>query len=81
MADAKFEPGSFSILGDMTLKKFPSEEGERVVEFGYLPPENEFNFQKKFFESRIVLLDPKLTSLVNFSNFHAEENFVIFEIF
>ena len=30
--------------------------------------------------SRIVLLDPKLTPHVNFSNFQAEENFFIFKI-
>ena len=30
---------------------------------------------------RIVLLDPKLSRHVNFSNFRAEENFVIFKTF
>ena len=34
---------------------------ERVVRFGYLPSENGFNFKKRVFMSRIVLLDPKLT--------------------
>ena len=31
--------------------------------------------------SRIVVLDPKLTPHVNFSNFQAEENFFIFKIY
>ena len=50
---------------------------ERVIKFGYLPPENGFNFKKWVFMSRIVLLDPKLTTHVNFSNFQVEENFFI----
>ena len=50
---------------------------ERVIKFGYLPPENGFNFKKTSFMSRIVLLDPKLTLHVNFSNFQVEENFFL----
>ena len=53
---------------------------EQVIEFGYLPPENWFNFMKRFM-SRFVLFDPKLTPLVNFSNFQAEENFSFSKFF
>ena len=35
----------------------------RVIEIGYLPPENGFNFKKWVLMSRIVLLDPKLTPM------------------
>ena len=48
---------------------------EGVIKFGYLPPENGFNFRKMSFMFRIILLDPKLTPHVNFNNFQAEENF------
>ena len=45
-------------------------------------PENGSNFKKnESSESRIFVLDPKLTPHVNFSNFQAEKNFVIFKIF
>ena len=48
---------------------------ERVIKFGYLPPEMGLNLKKKtVFISRIVPLDPKLTPHVNFSNFQAEES-------
>ena len=40
--DAKFEFGIFSIFGDMTHKLSLSKRGEQVIEFVYLPPENEF---------------------------------------
>ena len=33
--------------------------------------------KKRFFMSRIVLSDPKLTSAVNFNYFEAEENFFV----
>ena len=71
----KFECGNFSSFGDMTSQIFPQKKG-RVVKFGYLPPENGFNFKKLFFMSRIVLFDPKFTPQVNFSNFQVGEIFL-----
>ena len=58
--------------------KFSYGRRERVIKFGYLPPESGFTFKKKWiFMSRIVLLDPKIDPPpnVNFSNFQAEKNF------
>ena len=49
----------------------------QVIKFGYLLPENESNFKKRVFMSRIGLLDPKFTPHVNFSNFQAEKNVFI----
>ena len=45
MNDAQFKYGSFSIFGDMTSQNFFLKKG-RVIEFGYLPPGNVFNFKK-----------------------------------
>ena len=51
---------------------------ERVIKFGYLPPENEFNVSKMGFyvqnRSSRPKIDPPPPN-VNFSNFQAEENF------
>ena len=58
--------------------KLSLERRERVIVFGYLPPENGFNFKKISF---YVLLNPKLTPHANFSNFQAQEIFFIFNIF
>ena len=41
--DAKFESGSSPSFGDMTSQNFLGRR-ERVIKFGYLPPENRFNF-------------------------------------
>ena len=49
---------------------------ERVIKFSYLPPENEFNFEKKksfYVQNRSSQL--KIDPCVNFSNIQAEENF------
>ena len=54
---------------------------EQVVKFGYLPPENRFNFKKVCFMSRIVLLDPKLTPPCQFQQFSSRGKFFIFKIF
>ena len=78
--DAKFEVDSSFSFGDITSQNFPQKR-EQVIRFDYLPPENGFNFKKRVFMSRIVLLYPKLTPHVNFNNFQAEENFFIFKIF
>ena len=73
--DAKFECDSSSGFGDMTSQKFLRKKG-RNHHIQLLPLENELNFKKKLvFMSRMVLLDPKLTPHVNFSNFQAEEIF------
>ena len=56
--DAKFEAGSSSSFGDMMSQNFPRKK-ERVIKFGYLLPENGFNFKLN----------------VNFSNFQAEKIF------
>ena len=42
--DAKFEADSSSSFGDMTSQNFPRNGREQVMKFGYLPPENGFNF-------------------------------------
>ena len=42
-ADANFEADSSSSFEDMTSQNFPLEKGT-VIKFGYLPPENGFNF-------------------------------------
>ena len=55
MPDAKFESGSFSTFGDMT-----SEEGNRSLNFAIYPRKKGLTLIKAVFESRIVLLDPKL---------------------
>ena len=54
---------------------------ERVIQFGYLLPENGFNFKKVTFYVQIRSFRPKIDPQVNFSNFQAEENFFIFKIF
>ena len=46
--DAKFESGNSSSFGSMTSQNFPREM-EQVIKFGYLPPENGFNFKKNEF--------------------------------
>ena len=57
-------------------------DGEQVIKFHWIfTLENGFNFEKLSFMSRFVLFDPKLNPHVNFSNFEAEESFLIFKIF
>ena len=48
---------------------------EWVMKFGYLPPENGFNFKKWGLMSRIVLLDPKLTPMSILAIFKHRKNF------
>ena len=54
---------SFSIFGDIDVIKISLWKRERVIEFGYLPPENGFNLKKVSFMSRIDLLDQTLTPM------------------
>ena len=44
---------------------------ERVMKFGYLPPENGFNFKKMSFYVQNRSSRPKIDPHVNFSNFQA----------
>ena len=55
--------------------KIPSEQGNEPSHLAIYPQKTGLTFKKWVFMSRIVLLDPKLTLHVNFSNFQAEENF------
>ena len=80
--DAKLDAGSSSSFGDMTSQNSLGRK-EQVIKFGYLPPENGFNFVKKMsFYVQNRSSRPKIAPPpVNFSNFQAEENFFIFKIF
>ena len=51
------------------------------MKFGYLPPENGFNFKKMGFYVQNRSSRPKIDPHVNFSNFEAKEKFFIFKIF
>ena len=77
MLDAKFESGSFSSFGDMTLQNFPLKK-ERVIKFGYLALENGFNFKTMNFYVQNLSFRTKIDPHVNFSNFQAEEIFFHF---
>ena len=48
---------------------------ERVIKFGYLPPENGFNFKNMSFYVQNRSSGLKINPNVNFSNFQVEENF------
>ena len=78
--DAKFASGSSSSFGDMTSQNFPWKK-ERVIKFGYLPPENGFNFKNMTFYVQNRSSRPKIDPRVNFSNFQAEENSFHFQNF
>ena len=54
---------------------------ERVMKFGYLPPENGFNFKKMSFYVQNRSSRSKIDPHVNFSNFQAWEKIFIFKIF
>ena len=70
ISDAKFESDSSSSFGDMTSQNFPRKKGT-VMKFGYLPPENGFNFKKMSFYVQNRSSRPKIDPHVNFSNFQA----------
>ena len=61
MPDEKFESGSFSSFGDMTSQN-SLWRGERVIKFGYLHPENGFNFAKMSLYVQIRSFRPKMAS-------------------
>ena len=61
--------------------KISLKRRERVIRFGYLPPENWFNFKKMSFYVQNRSSRPKIDPHANFSNFQAEENLFIFKIF
>ena len=48
---------------------------EQVIRFGYLPPENGFNFKKMSFLCPGCSSQPKIDPYVNFNNFQAKEIF------
>ena len=73
--DAKFESGSSFSFGDMASQNVSRKKGTSQIRL--FTTGKRLNFLKISFLSRIVLLDPKLTPYVNFSNFQAEENFFI----
>ena len=81
ISDAKFEPDSSSSFGDMTSQNSAQGRRELVIRFGYLPPENGFNFKKMSFYVQNRSPRLKIDPHVNFNNFQAEENFFIFKIF
>ena len=62
IADAKFESASSSNFGDMTSQTLPQKNGTSH-QFRLFTTENGFNFLKRVFMSRFVLLDPKLTPM------------------
>ena len=67
---AKFESSSSSSFGDMTSQNFPQKRGTSH-QIRLFTPGKRVTFRKNEF---LCLLDPKLTSHVNFSNFQVEEN-------
>ena len=78
---AKLEADSSSSFGDMTSQNFPWKKGTSHQIRLFTSRKTGLTFKKWVFMSGIVLLDPKLTHHVNFSNFQAEEKFLIFKIF
>ena len=78
--DAKFEVDSSFNFGDMTSQNFPQKR-EQVIRFDYLPPVNEFHFNKTSIYVQSRSSRPRIDPHVNFNNFQAEENFFILKIF
>ena len=75
--DAKFEADSSFNIGGMTSQNFPPKnESSNVAIKGFI-----FFFKKKSFYVQNRSSRPKIDPHVNFSNFQAEENFLIFKIF
>ena len=69
--DAKFECDSSSSFGDMT-SQISLGRRERVMKFGYLPPENGFNFKEMSFyvqnRSSRPKIDPPMSISAIFKN-------------
>ena len=75
--DAKLSPVALLVF-EIDVTKFPSEKGNKSSNSVIYPPPRKMGlaFKKIVFTSRIIFLDPKLTSPhVNFSNFQVEEIF------
>ena len=68
MPDAKFESGSFSIFGDKTSQNFVLKRGTSH-RFGYLFPENGFNFTKMTFYVQNRSSQPKIAPSCHFQQF------------
>ena len=66
--DAKFESDSSSSFGDMT-SQISLRRRERVMKFGYLPPENGFNFKKMSFHVQNRSSRPKIDPPCQFQQF------------
>ena len=79
--DAKFEVDSSFSFGDMTSQNFPQKKGIRneSSDSTIYPRKTGLTLEKRVFMCRIALLDPKLTSHVNFNNFQEEKNFFHFQ--
>ena len=69
--DAKLESGSSS-SSCYDVTKFRSEEGNKSSNSAIYPRKTSLTLKKM---SLYILLDPKVTHYVNFSNFQVEENF------
>ena len=54
---------------------------EQVIKFGYLPPENGFNFKKMSFHVQNRSFRPKIDPPCQFQQFSSRGNFFIFTIF
>ena len=70
--DAKCESDSSSSFGDMT---------SQVMKFGYLPPENEFNFRKMSFYVQNRSSRPKIDPPCQFQQFSSIEKIFHFQNF
>ena len=79
--DAKFEADSFLSFSRYDVTKVLSKRRERVIKFGYLSPETSLALKKMSFYVQNSSSRPKIDPRLNFSNFQAEENFFIFQIF
>ena len=66
--DAKFEGDSFSSFGDMS-HKFALGRREWVIKFGYLAPENGFNFKKMNLYVQNCSSRPKIDPPCQFQQF------------
>ena len=73
--DAKFDADRSSSFGKITSQTFPQKKGNESSNSAIYPRKTGLTLKKLVLMSRIVLLDLKLTPIVNFSNLQAEENF------
>ena len=80
ISDAKFEADSSFSFGDMTSQNFPKRR-ERVIQFGYLPPENGFNLKKMSFYVQNRSSRPKIETPCQFQQFSKRGKFFHFQNF